>query len=114
MIMNTSLVSFMAALALSIGSGAMAQNATHSADSQAGAPFAAATAVGRWLYDPRGNVIGSVRALADDGRIAVIMVGSYFEPGSHQARVPARALSLVDGKITLQAETVEALNVRLR
>lgn len=65
-------------------------------------------------WDPPGNVIGSVRALADDGRIAVIMVGSYFEPGSHQARVPARALSLVDGKITLQAETVEALNVRLR
>jgi hypothetical protein len=112
--MNIRLLSFAGALALSISSGAMAQNTAYSADSQAEAPFAAATAVGRWLHDPQGNVIGSVRALADGGRIAVIMAGSYFEPGSHAARVPARALFLVDGKITLQAETVETLNVRLR
>ena len=112
--MNIRILSLAGALALSISSGAMAQNAADSADSQAGTPFAAATAVGRWLHDPQGNIIGSVRALADGGRIAVIMVGSYFEPGSHEARVPARTLSLVDGKIILQAKTVEALNVRLR
>jgi hypothetical protein len=111
--MNIRPLSLAAALAF-IGNGAMAQNTAYSADSQAGAPFAAATAVGRWLHDPRGNIIGSVRALADDGQTAVIMVGAYFEPGSHEARVPARALSLADGKVTLQAETVEALNVRLR
>ncbi len=114
--MKIRFLSLAAALALSISGGAMAQNAaiSPSADSRAGAPFAAATAVGRWLHDPRGNIIGSVRALADDGRIAVIMVGSYFEPGSYETRVPARALSIVNGKVTLQSETVEALNVRLR
>ena len=100
--MTIRILSLAAVLALSVGSGAMAQSspvnqvATH--------------AVGRWLYDPQGDTIGSVRSLADGGSTAVIMVGSYFRPGSHEARVPARMLSLVDGKVTLQAETVQALN----
>ncbi len=38
------------------------------------------------------------------------MVGSYFQPGSHEARVPASALSMVDGKAVLRGDTVEALN----
>ncbi len=42
------------------------------------------------------------------------MIGAYFQHGSHEARVPARALSLVDGKVTLQAETAEALNLCTR
>ena len=112
--MRTHLLSLAAALALSVGSGAKAQTTAYSATSQSAAPSIAASAVGRWLYDRQGRIVGSVRALADDGRIAVIMVGSYFEPGSHVARVPARALYLVNGKITLQAETVEALNVGIR
>lgn len=37
------------------------------------------------------------------------MIGTYFQPGSHEARVPARALSLVNGKVTLQAETAKTL-----
>lgn len=44
----------------------------------------AAQAVGRWLYDAQGNTIGSIRVLADD--------------------------VLVDGKVTLQSKTVEAMN----
>jgi hypothetical protein len=76
----------------------------------AAVPSATARAVGHWLYDLHGNIIGSVRGLADDGRTAVIMLGSYFQPGSHQMTVPIRALSLVDGKVTLQTETAEALS----
>ena len=38
------------------------------------------------------------------------MVGSYFQIGSHEARVPAGALSVVNGKAVLHDETVQALN----
>jgi len=105
--MNTRILSLAASLALSVGGAAMAQapagsNSTYSV---------ASSAVGRWLYDLKGDKIGSVRSLTDDGRTAVIMVGSYFQPGSHQATVPASALSLVNGNVTLRTETVQALNV---
>ncbi len=38
----------------------------------------------------------------------------YFQPGSRQVTVPARRLSVVDGKATLQPETVQALNTPAR
>ena len=102
--MHTHRLGLAAVLALSVGSGAMAQMTTASTTQSV-----AAGAVGRWLYDAQGNIIGSVRALADKGQTAVLMIGSYFQLGSHEARVPARALSLVNGKVTLRAETVQAL-----
>ena len=76
----------------------------------AAAVSTAAQTVGRWLHDAQGNTIGSVRALADDGRSVVVMLGSYFQPGSHAATVPARSLVLVDGKVTLRSGTIEAMN----
>ena len=103
-----------AALLLSVSSGAMAEPAAHPAAIEAAAPFVATNAVGRWLHDLQGNTIGSVRGLADGGRTAIIMVGSYFRPGSYEARVPASALSVVDGKVTLQTETMQALAARSR
>jgi len=105
--MNTRMLSLAASLALSFGGAALAQAA---AGPGAASPVAA-SAVGRWLHNPQGNKIGSVRSLTDDGRTAVIMVGSYFQPGSHQALIPASALSVVNGKVTLRNETVQALNV---
>jgi len=95
--MTTRILSLAAALAVSVSFGALAQSPQ-------------ADAVGRWLHDPQGNTIGSVRGLADGGSTAVLMIGSYFRPGSHEARVPARMLSIVDGRVVLQGETVEALN----
>ena len=95
-----------AVLALSVGGAVMAQ-------AQVGpvSPYAAASSsVGRWLYDLQGNKIGSVRHLSGDGLTTVIMVGSYFQPGSHEAAVPVTALSVVNGNVTLRAGTVEALN----
>lgn len=112
--MSTRLLSIITALVLSISSGAMAQGAADPVAGQAASPTAAASAVGHWLHDPQGNTIGSVRGLTDGGRTAVVMVGSYFRPGSYEARIPASALSIVDGKVTLRTETVQALAAQAR
>ncbi len=108
--MDTRILSLAASLAFTLGGAALAQPAASPAADQAGIYSVATSAVGRWLYDLKGNRIGSVRKLEDGGRTAVIMVGSYFQPGSHEARVPAAALSMVDGKAVLGGDTVEALN----
>ena len=107
--MNTRILSLAASLAFTLGGAALAQPAALAAG-QATVYSVASSAVGRWLYDLKGNRIGSVRKLEDGGRTAVVMVGSYFQPGSHEARVPASALSTVDGKAVLRSDTVEALN----
>ncbi len=111
--MNTRILSLVAAMALSLGAAAFAQPMVSPATEQAAAHSVASSAVGHWLYDPQGSIIGSVRSLTDDGRTAVIMVGSYFQPGSHLASVHASSLSIVNGKVTLQNETVQALNTAL-
>ena len=101
---------FLGALALvaaSAGSGAIAQAPPNTALSGC----ATEAAVGRWLHDLQGNTIGSVRALTDGDRFVVIMIGSYFRPGSYEAVVPACEITVAaDGKVTLRRETVEALN----
>ena len=107
------ILSIAASLAFSLSSGAMAQTAKPAADQTADYSVATSS-VGRWLYDLHGNKFGSVRSLTDDGHTAVIMVGSYFQPGSHEARIPTSTLSVVNGKVTLRAETVEALNTITR
>ncbi len=113
--MNTCILGLVTSLALLPGGMATAQAAADPAANNTAEPAAVADAfVGRWLYDPHGDIIGSIRGLADSRRTAIIMVGSYFQPGSHEARVPARALSLVNGKVTLRAETVAALDTRFR
>ena len=109
--MNTRIATLTASLLLSLGSTALLAKgalAAHAPDVTTSS--IAADAVGSWLNDEHGNKIGSVRSVSDDGRTAVIMVGSYFEPGSHEARVPVSDLSIVNDKVTLRTETVEALN----
>jgi hypothetical protein len=99
----------LALLAVSAGAGAMAQTAAGPAPATCATP----DAVGRWLHDPQGNTIGSVRALTDGGQSVVVMIGSYFRPGSHEAVVPACAVSVADGRVTLHEErTLQALNTR--
>lgn len=121
--MHTHRLALAAVLAASINGAATAQATTAQATTaMTAAPTAApappqpvaAGAVGRWLHDAQGHIIGSVRALADNGQTVVLMIGSYFQPGSHEARVPARALALNNGHVTLQAEMAEALNLRTR
>ncbi len=111
--MNTHLLSLTALLAVSTSGGAMAQALVVPAVIQATVSSVAANAVGHWLYGPQGNIIGSVRSLAADGQTAIIMVGSYTESGSHEARIPTRALSMVNGKVTLRTGTAEALSFTL-
>ena len=96
-----------AGVTLAASTGTMAQSAVNSA---AATPSVASVA-GSWLHDPQGNVIGSVRGPADGGRTAILVIGSYFRPGSHEVRVPASQLSVVGGRVTLQPEISEALNV---
>ena len=102
--MNSRILALSASLLLSLGAPALAQgaaSATHSV---------AQDAVGRWLHDAQGNTIGSVRSLSDDGRVAVVMVGTYFDPHSYEMRVPASALSEIGDKVVLRTDIVEALN----
>ncbi len=92
---------------LAASTGAMAQSAANSSV----ATLSVASVAGRWLHDPQGSIIGSVRGLADGGQTAVLMIGSYFRPGSHEVRVPASQLSVADGQVTLRPEISEAMNV---
>ncbi len=108
--MNTRILSLAASLAFTFGGAAFAQPAVGPAPGPTPAYSIASSAVGRWLYDLKGQRIGSVRKLEDGGRTAVLMIGAYFQPGSHEARVPASALSVVDGKAVLHDDTVQALN----
>ena len=102
-IMNARVLTLTAALTLSAGVAAQA------------AETAPATALANhWLYDVNGNTIGSVRKLTDGGQTAVIMVGEYLRPGSHEATVPASALAIHDGRVTLEGGTVQALNLPAR
>ena len=99
-----------ALLALSANAPAMSQTSTGTIEPDA----VASSMVGHWLYSADGAKIGSVRRLSDDGQTAVIMVGSYFQPGSHEATLPAAALSIVNGKVIVRAGMVQALNAAAR
>ena len=97
----------LAALALFLGAAGLAQAAD---PAQAASAPTAASAVGHWLRDPQGRIVGSVRSLSPDGRTAQIMVGTYFQDGSHLATIPADALSVANGTVTLRTDTAMALN----
>ncbi len=66
-------------------------------------------AVGSWIYDNSGNIVGSLRSLSDDGRKATVMVGSYFQPGSHLMTVPSDVLQMANGRVTVGHDTATAL-----
>ncbi len=97
--MNIRSIALTALLTLSAGGAAFAQSVPGSA-------------AGQFLYDPQGETLGSVVGLTDGGRTAVVRLGFIREPGSREITVPASALSVSNGRVTLRAETVEALNTR--
>ena len=109
-IMNIGIIRVVATLTVVASSGALLQASSASTLEAAVTRSVAIGSVGKWLHDTQGTTIGSVRRLTDGGRTAMIIVGSYFQPGSHEERVPARMLSMVDGKVTLQTGTMQALN----
>lgn len=112
--MRTNNIGVAAPLMLLAGSGVLSQASGASPVEHATTRSVAAGAVDKWVHDTRGAKIGSVCGLADGGRTAAIMVGSYFQPGSHEERVPTHTLSMVDGKVTLDAGTAQALNDDVR
>lgn len=69
---------------------------------------AAASAVGRWLHDDRGEIIGSVKAVTDGGRTAVIALGIYFRDHVRIVEVPAGAITVVGGRAVLRPEALQA------
>ncbi len=112
--MHTRLFCLAASLLLLAGGGAMAQTTVNPDADRATASALPSNAVGQWLHNSQGDIIGSVRSLTNDGATAVIMVGSYYQPGSHEARVSSSMLSVVGGKLTLRPASVEALNIAPR
>ena len=72
------------------------------------------SAAGRWLHDEQGNVIGSVRSFADGGQTAILMIGSYFEQGSHLAVAPASSLYVAAGQVRLRTSTAGGMNLFAR
>ena len=75
-------------------------------------PRTAAAAVGHWLYDDRGEIVGSIKSVSADGRTATIVLGIYKLDVVRVVEVPADALSIVDGRATLRAGTMAALGAR--
>ena len=115
--MNIPSATLAVVLALSAGGAATAQ--TFAGPAIPGPVYVAPSpitvgVVGKWLRNPQGDIVGSVRGLAGDGRTAEIMVGSYFQNGSHVATVPLSALSVVDGRVVLRTDTAVALNTPRR
>jgi hypothetical protein len=66
-------------------------------------------AIGSWVYDQSGHIIGSLRNLIDHERKAIVMVGSYLLPGNHLVIVPADILCMVNGRVTVEPEAATAL-----
>ena len=105
--MNKCLLSFATAAVL-----ALAAAPTLAQQSPAVAPPSASAAalVGHWLHDSRGGIIGSIKSVSPDGRMATIVLGIYRLDNVRVIEAPANALSIVDGRATLRGETAEALN----
>lgn len=104
--MNKRLLSLAGVAILVVATPTLAQQ--HPA---AAPPSASAAALaGNWLHDSRGRIIGSVKSVSPDGRAATVVLGVYTFDNVHVFEVPASALSVVDGKVTLRGETAEALN----
>jgi hypothetical protein len=66
-------------------------------------------AVGSWVYDQSGQIVGSLRSLTDHGHKATVMVGSYLTPGSHLMTIPTDILRVVNGRVTVESEAATAL-----
>jgi hypothetical protein len=56
--------------------------------------------VGEWIYDPDGEVVGSLERLRGDSE-ALVHVSVYLMPGNKFVVVPVRDLGLVGGRVVL-------------
>ena len=74
----------------------------------AAAPTAAD--VGRFIYDPQGEVVGALIAI--DAGSTVVSDGLMFHPGYHQVSIPASALSIENGRLALTGMTAAQLDAQ--
>ncbi|HME20906.1 MAG TPA: hypothetical protein VKI44_06020 [Acetobacteraceae bacterium] len=75
---------------------------------QSTTPSPARSALGDWLYDSNGGLIGSVYSLTDNGRTAVLQLGSYRTPGRRLVAVPATDITIVGGHAVLTGASAAA------
>ena len=83
------------------------------AQTPARAESAAKSAVGEWLYDVNGELVGSVYGVSDDGRTVIVQYGTYLTPGRHLVSLPASDVVIFDGHAMLSMLTADALRDRL-
>ena len=105
--MNTRLLSFAGAAVL-----ILAAAPTRAQQFPTVAPPGTSTSglAGRWLHDDQNRIIGHVKSVSPDGRMATIMLGTYLLDNVRVMQVPVSALSVLDGKAMLRRNTAEALN----
>ncbi len=100
-----------AAFVFAAGLGAAAFGAAAPAFAQPAAEFNPQAAVGHWLYDVNGDLVGSVYAVTDGGRTVIVQYGTYLTPGRHLVALPAADLAEIAGRATLRTMTADALAV---
>jgi len=66
--------------------------------------------VGEWIYDPDGEVVGSLERLRGNDE-ALLHVSTYFMPDSRFVIVPVRYLGVVHGKVVLHGVTFRQLEM---
>ena len=62
------------------------------------------------MHGSRGGIVGSVKSVSPDGRMATIVLGVCEFDNVHVIEVPASALAVMDGEAMLRGETAEALS----
>jgi hypothetical protein len=68
---------------------------------RADTPSPARSALGDWLYDSNGSLLGSVYAITDNDRTVVLQIGSYLTPGRKLVAVPASDIAVVGSHAVL-------------
>ncbi|MBV8094825.1 MAG: hypothetical protein JO110_16685 [Acetobacteraceae bacterium] len=84
--------------------------ATAPAFAQSDTPSAASSAVGGWLYDVNGTLLGSVYSLKDNGHTAIVQIGSYRTPGRHLVAVPSSDIVISGGHAVLTGSSAANLS----
>ena len=72
------------------------------------------SAVGRWLYDANGELVGSVYGVSNDGSTVTVQYGTYLTPGRHLVTLPSSDVVIVQGRATLRTLRADALRDRPR
>jgi len=66
--------------------------------------------VGRFVFDPQGEVVGALTDLT--GSSAIVSDGLMFHPGYHLVSIPASALTLENGRVVLTGMSVADLDAQ--